>query len=290
LKLTASVAAKIAKDGENGALTEPESTGNDSGSTATESSDSCPYEPLENVGNLPTRTLEILQAVESLISSLQRLSMAIRRASKQARSGKIARFELRSQADLTLRADLEVHASWLMELRYPNADERVRMHLCAAILVRQKRFLYRKSRRAKIQAPNFAAGTQISAETASISMTPASVSSPQNQRPLPQQVTKSEAGKSIATSQNTAAAFDEKKFDIDAMQPKKPAMSVRSLRQDKNLDWPPPPRFPPGIFEIECPYCFDFLTKNELSSLDVWKYGAAHVPLFPYSHSSQPYF
>ena len=212
--------------------------------------------------------------------------MAIRHGSKQARSEKIARFELQSLVDLGLRADLKAHASWIMKLRYPNADESVCKHLCAAILERQKRFLYRQSRRAQILAPNFAGGTQISeimkpAETAPISMTPASVSSPQSWRPNPQQVTKSEAGKSIATSQNTAAAFDEKEFDIDAMQPKKSAMSVRSVRQDKTLNWPPPPRFPPGIFEIECPYCFDFLTKNELSKLDAWEYGSALVPCSP---------
>lgn len=242
-------------------------------SPLTGSSDSRFSDTLRTREDFPPRILEVLQEVNSIISSLQRLSMAIRHASQQARDVRISRHEFVDQNDIDMQRELEAHATWKIGFKFPDADKAICRHLVAGILLRQKRFLYRKSKQTDPVPKVFETGPELPpALVKEVPSVPVSASAPQIPHERP---TESGPGKSITTSRNTANAFDEKTHDIEATAvPKKLVESVRSVRQDDSLDWPPPPKLPPGTTEVECPYCFDFLTQAELSSPKVWKYTA----------------
>lgn len=248
-----------------------------SSSPSTDSSDSGISDTMRTRDDFPPRILEVLKEVNSIISSLQRLSMAIRYASKQARDVKIARHELKDQEDIDMQDELETHATWKIGFKFPNADKAICKNLVAGILLRQKRFLYLKSKRTEFVPQVF----EISPELPPASSTegpqvPVSVSALRVTRDAK---TTLGVARSITTSRNTANAFDEKIHDIEAIDmPKRLVQSVRSVMQDDALDWPPPPRLTPGSMEIECPYCFDFLTETEISSPKLWKYAVQPPP------------
>jgi hypothetical protein len=94
----------------------------------------------------------MLKAVRGIISRLQRLSIAIRRALRVGRATKIAEFQITNQSDFDLCADLTEYSIKVIEENSPKSDEGLRKRLLAAILLRQKRFIYYKSRRAKTKA------------------------------------------------------------------------------------------------------------------------------------------
>lgn len=191
--------------------------------------------------------------------------MAIRKASKQDRNSKILKFNPTTKEDIEVYTNLRQHATWLMELKYEGINPELRSHLLEAVLLRQKRFLYRKSQGA-VPKPKLARAPSPAPGNIALRSTPHVPNS---------QARKSTNDKSVAHTQktaNTASAFDERAFKPKAPPSKGSAMSVTSLRQDKELEWPAPPRKSNPEIECECPYCFDFLTDDEIVDTKAWRF------------------
>jgi hypothetical protein len=199
--------------------------------------------------------------------------MTIRHVSKQGRDEIIARRPLENEENLELQTELGEHVSFLIGWKYPTADEKICTNLCAGVLFRQKRFLYRKERERGgsviQQAPGLVALAGNPLVSVATALAP-EVSSHMEPVLFQHAEVISKPEKSVATSKNTADVFDEKLLD-SVIKPKKTPPSVRSLRQDGEIEWPRAPKCPPGKTEVECPYCFDFLTKEELANDGTWR-------------------
>jgi hypothetical protein len=199
--------------------------------------------------------------------------MAIRQASKRDRDHKIAKFQIKDRDDKKLHIGLEDQAACFLSCHFPKAEEPLRRHLIESVLLRQKRFLYRKSKRKQVKMPMFTPVPDISIPSAA---PPMRMLTSEPSIAAPQERTKSEALASkqgtALSSQNTASAFDERAFDPDPSQSTPRPSSVISVQQDKRMDWPPPPKRTSPNVEVECPYCFDFLTDQELLVPDLWRF------------------
>jgi hypothetical protein len=253
----------------------------ESASTSSLSSDSREATGPKTRPGFPPKALEVLQEVHNIIGSLQRLSMAIRHASKQARADKIAKFELQNKENVDMQDQLRESMSGMIKRTLPKVEEDLRSHLIAAVLLRQKRFLYSKEVKQNRLESAFPIVPEFSEDSNAFSEAPKDSDSPPRMHfppavSEPQSHTtydlKSDAGRSVATSQNTAAAFDEKLHDINAIVPRKEsAQSEGSMDQDKSLKWPSPPKLQSGQVDIECPYCFDILSEDELKKKKTWQ-------------------
>lgn len=250
------------------------SSSDQSDSTSSNSSDSRLSDKKGEKRKLPLEPIvEVVDQVQGIISRLHQLSRAIRKASQQDRALKIAKFEVKNLNDIELCADLKQHVTWLLDHYYPQSDPELRVRLLNGILLRQKQFFYLKSRHKEIRTYSFPLpniSEAVVAAVPTVAPTPQSVTSRQ-ERTEPH-TPRSIAEKSIAQTQNTVSAFDEKLFTPDAAPSRQPAMSVRSTRQDKDLDWPAPPMRQKGIMETECPYCFDILAEDEISDIKLWRF------------------
>lgn len=250
------------------------SSSDQSDSTSSNSSDSRLSDKKGEKRKLPLEPIvEVVDQVQGIISRLHQLSRAIRNASQQDRALKIAKFEVKNPNDIELCADLKEHVTWLLDHYYPQSDPELRVRLLSGILLRQKQFLYRKSRRKEIRTHSFPLSNVSEAVVAAVpTVAPKPQSVTSRQERTEPQAPRSNAEKSIAQTQNTVSVFDEKLFTPDAAPLRQPAMSVRSTRQDKDLDWPAPPMRQKGTIETECPYCFDILAEDEISDIKLWRF------------------
>jgi hypothetical protein len=211
-------------------------------------------------------TLEILEAVKSTITRLQRISVQIKRYSKQGRDEKVAKFNITDPDDLELHHDLAQYATWVIRYRYPSLDERLQTLLLDALLFRQKRFLYRRARTRAQKTLRF--GTLHGSQEHDV----------QNSR---YEYRKSTTAASRVTSQLTATTFNEKAFKRETTPSRRTASSAfRSIVQDGHMDWPPPPKpQTPGSFQCTCPYCFELISDNEMQDKTAWRLVERVTPL-----------
>lgn len=242
------------------------------------SSDSCASGGSQNIHNLGTSISEVLEQTKGIISRLQRLSIAIKKASKRDRSNKIANFEPKEQDDIQWRNELREHAVWLLDHFFPQSDRGLRSRLLAGIVLRQKRLLYFKNKwkqgRSQLSLPR-----ELPPVTAPIPSIHDPVEIRVAQEISPSHSPRRSNQSAITRTQNTASAFDEKMFKPEAAPSRQPALSVRSMRQDKDLDWPAVPKRPKKDIECECPYCFDILEDEEFSDIMAWRSVNEHLAL-----------
>lgn len=207
---------------------------------------------------------KILQDIEDLIGRLQRLSVLIRKASAYDRINRIMAYLPRDPAEATRLKEKKEFADALIAHRFPNADAKPRRRVLDAIEFRQKRFQYYKSRRPAVRPPDRPAESNRALPIAAkVVRTPIQPHPPLD---APEPFSrKSRSESRVTPSQiNTASAMDENLFRPDAPRSTKPVQSVRSMKQDSTIRWPPPPK-PSGENTLECPYCLEILRHEDVS-------------------------
>jgi hypothetical protein len=240
-------------------------------SSSSSSTESRTSEQSEDEHRVQSTVMDILDEVTAIISRLQRVSTAIRKALRRRRNEKILNSELEDPGHIALYKHLEDRTTWILSNWFPQSDENTRQKLLAAILLRQKRFLYMKSRRAK---PSILEVSSMNPPQAINTSIPNQPTQPKQGLPKSDLVIVApepeaeQVESRTAPTMATGTTFNEKLFSMDDP---RPARSVRSQNQDKVLDWPLPPKIPPGSSEYECPYCFDLLTKDELAG-ELWRF------------------
>jgi hypothetical protein len=237
-----------------------ESTSTKSDSSSALSSDSEVPDGATRFRNLDSGISELLGEIHGIITRLQRLSTAIKKASKQDRANKVAKFEPKDKKDIEQCKELRQHAAWYLEHLFPSSEDALRNRLIAAIMLRRKRFLYLKDRRerGRIQLPPLSPEPPSASRPVSGLPGLDHINLIQKKEGVLESANRSNKS-AMAKTQNTVSAFDENQFKPDAPPSRQPAVSVRSRRQDEILDWPAVPRQSNNSVEHECPYCYDFL-------------------------------
>ncbi|KAI9660902.1 MAG: hypothetical protein M1821_009229 [Bathelium mastoideum] len=224
-------------------------------------------------------SMEALLAVHNIISQLQRLSTAIKRASAREYNMQAAR-ERDTKDGVDEGADDELVLKNIVLHRYPNADPELQEVLATAMSFRQRRFRVWKSRHdrrlraqkrkreAKEPAP-----LQVSQVSAS-QIEPRPGTAPP--RSVSQQsLTTPSTTKSVPES--AAPTFSSEFFKP----PQSTASSVRSSETtlsvvgETRIHWPSLPR--PRASDVgtqpanQCPYCFDELEVDEMRDKRKWR-------------------
>lgn len=235
-----------------------------------EDTSSTAYTTLERATIL---SIEALEAVHGIVSHLQRLSVAIRRASAREYSMKWAR-ERDTKDGIDEGADDELCLKNIVKHRYPEADVEMQDRLGSAMSFRLRRFRFKKRRHDRqvqeqmrrrearrppqIQQPySRPAGSQVEARPTTTS-TPATTSF----EPSP-------ASLRYHQPESAAPTFSSELFDP----PKSTVSSVRSSETtlsvvgDLRVHWPPLPK----DSRNQCPYCFDELEIEEVRDKRKWR-------------------
>ncbi|PMD25831.1 hypothetical protein NA56DRAFT_387215 [Hyaloscypha hepaticicola] len=218
---------------------------------------------------------DVIVEINALISRLQRIYSAIRKESKDNRNKRIASFQIIDPADLELQDDLERLSISLLKIKYAQSSDSFRELLLDTILLRQKRFLYAARRHSN----NIARALSFEDEGPPVafqqSTPPSQAVSPSQPRPEPGHTS---AVISYVTdlrrpprSLFTATTLENRPLKLTTRHPKPSAKSVRSLLQDGKLAWPPPPKHESWKLDCRCPYCFDFLTEEEILDKALWQ-------------------
>jgi hypothetical protein len=210
-----------------------------------------------------------LRAIENDIGLLHGLSNAIRKASIESQNLKAATM-FKIEDDDTGELFKEKFAADLLKRKFPNSSEIIRERLASAMLLRRKRFLYRKSRQGKnpIRLPEAVRKVPTRAIPAPI------------KKPLPPQptvkettiykATEQKSTQSITASQAaTATTLDPERFR-KAFAPSR-VLTIKSipLTHDDKLNFPPPPKVD-GDVETICPYCFIVLSSADITDRRKW--------------------
>lgn len=223
--------------------------------------------------NKPSTIANVVKEVESLIGRLQRISNAIRFTSKGRHNLRIADLIITDPIDMELQNELKKFSTSMLSIRYPQSSEGFRCLMLDAILIRQKRFIYFAMRRAHVNAPlpniQHEAPQNQMQQNIHLPHTPLAFNRAQDQ---PNDVSSSDMVFELPPkSRFTATTLPNQPLVINDRPSKSSAKSVRSLLQDGNLAWPLPPKLTSTGGEQQCPYCFDFLTEEELIHENLWR-------------------
>ena len=227
---------------------------------------------------------ERLHLVEEVISSLQRVSSAIRKSAAQSRNLRAANFIEKDDDGCNISPHLERQAIRMVQYKFNDADRSICELLGISISLRRNRFLYRRRHQAKLaskrtapRAPSI--GTTIDnqrdsnilpgrAMRYSFSKLPPAI------RALSSHKTKSQ--RSVALSSTIATAHDRAKFVLP--QPASMVSSVSSPH-DAHFDYPPAPILEIGRTEVDCPYCLEPLAVEYVKDDRRWRYFLPYSPV-----------
>jgi len=206
-----------------------------------------------------TAELQHLSGIEETIDRLYRLSSLIRTPSTASQNAKAASFQILDDDGDDGESNLEQYACQVVKHRCPHASEGLVSKMAKTIVMRRKRFLYRRHHQSKLSFSSSnvrpVVSTEQSHKASSVTRMPLGDKLlPANSSPIEQR-TRIGKGPPSAT---TASMFPAGRFQPDAVFATKSVISTAIFAPDESADAvqvPPPPRIPLGKKEFECPYC-----------------------------------
>ena len=227
---------------------------------------------------------EVLHLVEEVISSLQRVSSAIRKSAAQSRNFRATSFIEKDDDGYNISPDVERQAIRMVQYKFNDAGKSICELLGISISLRRNRFLYRRRHQAKLASKRTAprspsVGPTIDSRRDSNilpgrAMPYTSSKLPPAIRALNSHKTKSQ--RSVALSSTIATAHDRARFV-----PSQPASMVSSVSSphDAHFDYPPAPIPEVGRTEVDCPYCLEPLAIEYLKDDRRWRYFLPYSPV-----------
>lgn len=217
---------------------------------------------------------DFIPAVSDIISSLHRLSAAIRRSAARDRNSKAANFIEKDDEGKNINFVFQENVTRIIQQRFPDASQEVCQRLGGSISLRRRRILYSRRHQVKLavkpQAPEpaqrvFPVVTQdIIPQTQSASPYLAPLTEPLPEpAPISISLRPSETDPSIPDSDTQESTIAPSRAS---------SASTGSVIQDQNMKYPAAPRIDPISGEASCPYCAAVLTQEEVFSTKLWRF------------------
>lgn len=195
--------------------------------------------------------------MEEAIDYLYRLATAIRKPSMYTQNAKAQKIALVDEDGFDREQDFLQFAITVVAHRLPGAAPSIRDRLAKSIVMRRKRFLYRRRHQQKLSYRPMVDGVQGQRKNQDDTRT-VTVLPYRSQNPAVTVVSSNRRKPPVAPSQTSASAFSASKFQHPATQAGQSRATYTiapSSEHASSLEIPRPPKALPGSKEAECHYC-----------------------------------
>lgn len=210
-----------------------------------------------------------LQGVENTIDRLYRLSQMIRRPSMASQNSKAEQFPITDDQGNNIDREFFDYASRLVKHQFPEASDVLHVRLAMGIVIRRKRFAYRKSHQQKLGSKTVTIQKQEQMgldKAGSDRDTVRGERVPAIDTSLVIENHDTERPSRMAPSQTSASKVTMSPITMDRiMEDEESRLSTTftdTLPKGTPMILPDPPRPPKGSKEFECPYCTIVLPIN----------------------------
>lgn len=258
------------------------------GSQAVSWQSSAAYSEMTIESEVLTPSQRRIRGIENAIDYLFRLATAIRKPSIFSQNAKAQKVPLLNDDGLDHEQDILQFAATIVGHRFPEATAELRDRLSQCVVIRRKRFLYRRRHQEKLSyrpAANIAkAKAKYEDPTRTITVFPdrTCAADGTSGAVLPRKL-------AVPPSQTSASVFSASKFQTSYIQTAQSQVTrtiAPTSEHISSLDIPRPPRALPGSKEAECRYCCLMLPITDLKPKE-WRSVPLNVPNTRISASKQ---
>lgn len=222
-----------------------------------------------------TATTEHFSGIEETIDRLYRMSWLIRAPSAVSQNAKATSFRITDDDGNDGETAFEEYAAQVVKHRCPEASPELILKLAKSIVIRRKRFLYRRHHQNKLSFESSERQRNASESTSGpLFKHSAPVGTTQSFGSPTAHTTDHSAVKAarVAPSATSASAFSHNRFHADGVFAQSVASTAVRIPDDRAEAFqpPPPPKVVPGSKEFECPYCYIMLPIKEARPIP-WK-------------------